>query len=289
MLTFQEFQQKYKSLIEQYNISEVYNHSTLGESMKYSLQATGKRLRPLLILAVLSDFDREITEDTIKVAVALEWIHTYSLIHDDLPAMDNDDLRRGKPTNHKVYGEATAILAGDSLLTDAFLLISQTQLEAEMKVQLIEKMAIAAGSQGMIEGQMRDLQGEGKQLTLNEIEQIHKLKTGALLEFAVWAGSLLAKLDEHDQHYLLQYAKHLGLAFQIRDDILDVISTTNELGKQVGRDEELAKSTYPSLLGVVDSIQLLQAEIKKAITALDQCSKETSLLKDLILQLEVQA
>nr|MBA5585626.1 polyprenyl synthetase family protein [Anaerobacillus isosaccharinicus]QOY38778.1 polyprenyl synthetase family protein [Anaerobacillus isosaccharinicus] len=220
--------------------------------MIYSLQAGGKRLRPMLLFATVEGFG-ESFQESLPVACALEMIHTYSLIHDDLPAMDNDDLRRGKPTNHKVFGEATAILAGDALLTFAFQVIatmSETSVDSSQKLRLIVELAKAAGPQGMVGGQAADMEGENKQLTLSELEYIHHHKTGDLLSYAIIAGAILAKASEKDVENLRFFAKHLGLAFQIKDDILDIEGSEENLGKPVGSDISNEKSTYPKLLGL---------------------------------------
>lgn len=240
----------------------------LHESMAYSLMAGGKRLRPILVLAVLEALDRPI-ERGIPYAVALEMIHTYSLIHDDLPAMDNDDLRRGKPTNHKVFGEATAILAGDALLTRAFSLIAETYLnnpevKPETTVKLIAELGKRAGATGMVGGQMADIEGEGRQLSLAELEYIHLHKTGDLLVAALLGGGYLAEASPVQLDALTRYGISIGLAFQIQDDILNVEGDAELLGKAVGSDEQRQKATYPSLLGLAASKERLQALITEA-------------------------
>lgn len=234
-----------EDFINQYTANE-----QLKEAMLYSIRAGGKRFRPLLVLAVLHSFDRHPQTHDYQIAAALEMIHTYSLIHDDLPAMDDDDLRRGKPTNHKVFGEAHAILAGDGLLTAAFQLAALSRIQSDQKILLIQLLSKASGTQGMVAGQAGDLQGEKRSLTLAELANVHEKKTGALIEFALLAGGILAEQPEEVVDLLGVFAKHLGLAFQIKDDILDATSSEAELGKQVGRDEVLNKSTYPSLLGL---------------------------------------
>ncbi|HBK5306544.1 TPA: polyprenyl synthetase family protein, partial [Enterococcus faecium] len=197
-------------------------------------------------------------------------IHTYSLIHDDLPAMDDDDLRRGKPTNHKVFGEATAILAGDGLLTGAFQLLSLSQLGLSEKVLLMQKLAKAAGNQGMVAGQMGDIEGEKVSLTLEELAAVHEKKTGALIEFALIAGGVLANQTEEVIGLLTQFAHHYGLAFQIRDDLLDATSTEADLGKKVGRDEALNKSTYPALLGIAGAKDALTHQLAEGSAVLEK-------------------
>ncbi|MEJ8545480.1 farnesyl diphosphate synthase [Brevibacillus borstelensis] len=237
--------------------------STLYESMAYSLMAGGKRLRPMLVLAVLEALDKPL-ERGIPYAAALEMIHTYSLIHDDLPAMDDDDLRRGKPTNHKVFGEATAILAGDALLTRAFGLVAERYLDHPdvrpvTVVKLIAELGKRAGAAGMVGGQMADIQGEGKQLSLAELEFIHQHKTGDLLIAALRGGGYLAEATEEQMAALTQYGRNIGLAFQIQDDILNVEGDSKQLGKAVGSDADRQKATYPSLIGMDESkARLLQ-------------------------------
>ncbi|QDX93560.1 polyprenyl synthetase family protein [Brevibacillus laterosporus] len=240
----------------------------LYESMHYSLMAGGKRLRPILVLAVLEAFHQPI-ERGLPYAMALEMIHTYSLIHDDLPAMDDDALRRGKPTNHKVFGEATAILAGDALLTRAFGLVASSYLyhpevKAETTVQLLAELGQRAGEQGMVGGQMADIAGEGKQLSLEQLEYIHLHKTGDLLVAALRGGGYLAEATSNQLQALTNYAVKIGLAFQIKDDILNVEGDAVLLGKAVGSDASKEKATYPALLGLAESKQRLATLVKEA-------------------------
>lgn len=242
-------------------IDEYTTNERLKESMIYSIRAGGKRFRPLLVIAVLDSFAKQPKTQDYQVAAALEMIHTYSLIHDDLPAMDDDDLRRGKPTNHKVFGEAHAILAGDGLLTAAFQLLALSQLEMDQKILLIQLLSKAAGTQGMVAGQAGDLQGEKRSLSLKELADVHEKKTGALIEFALLAGGILAQQPEEIVNLLGTFAQHLGLAFQIKDDLLDATSSEAELGKKVGRDEALNKSTYPSLLGLEGAKTALEEQL----------------------------
>ncbi|AUB52060.1 polyprenyl synthetase family protein [Enterococcus mundtii] len=268
-------------------ITEYTSDERLKESMIYSIHAGGKRIRPLALLATVASFDAKIDTSAYQVAAALEMIHTYSLIHDDLPAMDNDDLRRGKPTNHKVYGEAIAILAGDGLLTGAFQLISMTHLANSPKLLLLQQLAVSAGTQGMVAGQAADIQGETKDLTLEELALIHERKTGRLIRYALLAGGILAEQPEEVLLQLQQIAAHLGLAFQIRDDLLDVTSTTEALGKTAGKDERADKNTYPRLLGIEQTRAALQREIHSAnriIAELEQevCSFDGESLRQLV-------
>ncbi len=218
----------------------------------------------------MAAFQKEMETQDYQVAASLEMIHTYSLIHDDLPAMDDDDLRRGKPTNHKVFGEATAILAGDGLLTGAFQLLSLSQLGLSEKVLLMQQLAKAAGNQGMVAGQMGDIEGEKVSLTLEELAAVHEKKTGALIEFALIAGGILANQTEEVIGLLTQFAHHYGLAFQIRDDLLDATSTEADLGKKVGRDEALNKSTYPALLGIAGAKDALTHQLAEGSAVLEK-------------------
>ncbi|QII83001.1 polyprenyl synthetase family protein [Jeotgalibaca arthritidis] len=253
---------------ENYLIEAVkkYAHTSeeLLEAMTYSLSTGGKRFRPLLLLAAVK-LGKGSMIDAFPVAAALEWIHTYSLIHDDLPAMDNDDYRRGKLTTHKAFSEATAILAGDALLTAAFnIILDQEDIPANKRVQLAKSLGEASGANGMVAGQMADIQGESASLTFDDVVAIHKKKTGALIEFAVLAGSLIADMSVNASVSLHKYAEHLGLAYQIHNDLKDVVLTEDESGKQANRDQELGKNTYPSLLGLEGAIQKLDDEIAEA-------------------------
>lgn len=239
---------------------------SLKEAMLYSLQAGGKRLRPMLLFATVEGFNGNY-EESIPVACAIEMLHTYSLIHDDLPAMDNDDFRRGKPTNHKVFGEASAILAGDALLTLAFQVIStmnEKSVNANQKLTLITELAKASGPEGMVGGQVADMEGETKTLSLGELEYIHHHKTGDLLSYSIIAGAIVANADESSISNLKKFARHLGLAFQIKDDILDIEGSEVALGKPVGSDITNEKSTYPKLLGLDAAKKKLADHIFKA-------------------------
>lgn len=277
-------------------IGESTTNETLKESMLYSVQAGGKRIRPLLVLATLSSFSKAESEPLLgayQTAAALEMIHTYSLIHDDLPAMDDDDLRRGLPTNHKKFGEAIAILAGDGLLTGAFQLMTEAQLEAMPKLLLIQLLSKAAGTGGMVAGQASDIKAEQQKADLETLIQIHREKTGALLTFAVMAGGILADQPETVIQQLQRFGQHLGLAFQIRDDLLDVVSTTEKLGKEVGRDAILEKSTYPELLGLAGAKKALAEELSAAeriLSELAECAADFDplLLQGLTQQFQLQ-
>ncbi|MCM3637449.1 polyprenyl synthetase family protein [Sporosarcina luteola] len=264
--------------------------SSLKESMLYSVNAGGKRIRPLLVLAVLADFGKE-SADALKVACAAELIHTYSLIHDDLPSMDDDDFRRGKPTNHKVYGEATAVLAGDALQTRAFgILASLEHTSPKQVIRLVALLADASGANGMVGGQVLDMEGETAVLSLQDLEKVHLHKTGALLSFCIEAGAVLSDAEDAELELLRKYAKNIGLAFQIKDDILDVTSTTEQLGKTANSDAASDKSTYPSLLGLEGAQQQLEKYHLDATASLAFLKKENSMLKlfaDYIVQRDV--
>ncbi|MGE4556824.1 MAG: polyprenyl synthetase family protein [Desulfovibrionaceae bacterium] len=230
----------------------------LLESMEYSLLAGGKRLRPVLLLNWAELFGLQ-AELATPFAAGLECIHTYSLIHDDLPAMDDDDLRRGRPSNHKAFDEATAILAGDGLLTEAFTLMFSSPLPAERVLKAAACAAEAAGGSGMVGGQMLDMLYTGKGgASLEELRRMHSMKTGALIKGACTAGAILAGASEEDVSRAEHYGRSVGVAFQIVDDILDVIGDEAELGKPVGSDEEMGKSTYPSLVGLDESKRLAE-------------------------------
>lgn len=234
--------------------------------MDYSLQAGGKRLRPLLLFSTLHGFNKD-PKIGLQVAAALEMLHTYSLIHDDLPSMDNDDLRRGKPTNHKVFGEALAILAGDALLTFSFQLLAEInhpEISNEMKINLIQQLAASAGPEGMVGGQVADMEGEEKSLSLTELQYIHERKTGKLLQYSIIAGAILSNASEKQIEHLKGFSYHIGLAFQIRDDILDVEGTVEDIGKPIGSDQNNQKSTYPSVLTMDGAKKELQEHITLA-------------------------
>lgn len=249
--------------------------TSLEESMRYSLEAGGKRIRPLLLLATLDMLSEEGYQKGMSSALALEMIHTYSLIHDDLPAMDNDDYRRGKPTNHKVYGEWMAILAGDALLTKAFELIAtQNDLKPNIQIQLIQSLAQASGHLGMVGGQTLDMQSESQQLTLSQIQTIHEHKTGALIHFAIVAATIIAEAPPRIKQLLSDFAKQLGVIFQIKDDLLDVYGDQEKLGKPVGSDILNDKSTYVSLLGKTEAEHQLNSHIQQAENILNTLASE---------------
>ncbi|MDN6196105.1 MAG: polyprenyl synthetase family protein [Atopostipes suicloacalis] len=284
-MKFKEFSQKQKKEFENHLLSYIHKESNtqLEEAMIYSLDARGKRLRPLLLLAVLESFNLD-SQSAYPAASALEMVHTYSLIHDDLPAMDNDEMRRGKKTNHIKFNEATAILAGDALLTLAFEVITMGDLSAEIKVRLSRLLAKSSGYQGMVGGQQADIEGEKEKLSLTEIESIHSRKTGELIKMAVISGGIIGNKNEAIVEKLADFAKELGIAYQIRDDLLDCVGTAKELGKAVLTDSALGKSTYPSILGSSEAFKALDQRLEKAREALRMIDKLDSNFEDSLLQ-----
>lgn len=254
----------------------------LRDAMAYSLEAGGKRIRPALVYAVLETYGMSLERGR-EVAASLEMVHTYSLIHDDLPAMDDDDIRRGRPTNHRQFDEATAILAGDALLTDAFRILTQMPLSALDIVEIIRIFGLAAGSSGMVGGQLDDMLAEKRNdVTLEELQSIHERKTGALLVYALEAGAILAGASVEDRMHLKQFGRHLGIAFQIQDDILDVVGDEETIGKRVGSDELNDKTTYPKLLGLEGAKQALDQEVEAAQAAIESLSVPAPLLLEML-------
>ncbi|MGD8769349.1 MAG: polyprenyl synthetase family protein [Desulfobacterales bacterium] len=256
--------------------------SVIVSAMRYSLMAKGKRIRPILCIAASQAVGGQ-TEDVIGVACSLEMIHTYSLIHDDLPAMDNDDLRRGKPTCHIAFDEATAILTGDALLTLAFEILSSIEPndinDALKWLRVIKIIAIAAGYKGMIEGQIKDIISEGNPLGLEDLEQMHTLKTGALIEASIITGAILGNGNFEQIEQLKIYAKNIGLAFQVIDDILNVEGDPVVMGKDVGTDQARKKSTYPSILGIEKSKEFAKNLVNNALQALDYFDNKSDPLR----------
>jgi geranylgeranyl diphosphate synthase type II len=245
----------------------------LIKAMNYSLFAGGKRLRPILCIAGVEAVGGK-GEKVLPAACALELIHTYSLIHDDLPAMDNDDLRRGKPTSHKVFGEAMAILAGDGLLTEAFNMLGRLDvhesLSADVMKQTISIIAAASGWQGMVGGQSVDIQSEGKEIDISLLNYIHSNKTGALITASVVSGAVLGGASQPQMDDLTMYGEKIGLAFQIADDILDIEGSTEEMGKGTGSDSKKGKNTFPSVYGLNESKEIQSRSIDSALKALDR-------------------
>lgn len=275
---------EYKNLVDS-KLSEFFNPSGMSydgllESMHYSLTAGGKRIRPTLVLEFCRISGGDV-EKTLPVACAIEMLHTYSLIHDDLPCMDNDDLRRGKPTNHVVYGECTATLAGDALQAEAFGTIARSELPAENKIACVEILADAVGSDGMCAGQYLDMVGESKRLTEEELDDINSRKTGALLIAACRMGVAAAGGSGEMLEAAAHYGACVGAAFQIRDDILDVISTSEELGKPIGSDAQEHKNTYMALLGESKCMEMIEKLTNQAKSALCGAFDDTKFLCDL--------
>jgi geranylgeranyl diphosphate synthase, type II len=281
-----EFSRKYRSVLEEEmrrKIQILHAPAVIKDAMQYSLEAGGKRIRPLLTFATIAAFKKD-PSIGLDAAVSIEMIHTYSLIHDDLPSMDDDDLRRGKPTNHKVFGEAMAILAGDSLLTYSFQIISETDsaiVSNAKKLEMIRELSKAAGAEGMVGGQVADIDAEGRNLELKELEYIHIHKTGKLLAFSVLAGAILSDADDKTKEYLAQFAHHLGIAFQIQDDILDLEGDQELIGKPVGSDENKNKSTYPALLSIEGARKALQSHITEAKRNLVASKLDTKILEEI--------
>ena len=259
--------------------------ANLREAILYSIHAGGKRIRPYLLLEVLESLQVPITIAHAQVAAALEMIHTGSLIHDDLPAMDDDDFRRGRLTNHKKFGEALAILAGDALFLDPYALIAQADLPNEIKVDLITSLSLSSGSMGMVAGQVLDMEGEGKHLNLEELQTIHANKTGKLLAFPFQAAGVIAGLDENLQKQLKTVGELIGLAFQVRDDILDVTASFEEIGKTPQKDLQAEKSTYPALLGLYEAKVFCNRTLDQANEELDVISQLVDFDKEPIVKI----
>lgn len=254
------------------------------EAMRYSLFAGGKRVRPILAIAAAEAFGVK-TTDLLPVAGSLELIHTYSLIHDDLPAMDDDEFRRGKPTCHKAYGEAIAILAGDGLLTMAFEILSDPRrlksIPSNRMLAIIREISTASGVFGMVGGQVVDIESEGKEIDFPTLEYIHTHKTGALIRASVRVGAIYAKAGNRQLAALTRYGEMVGLAFQIADDILDITGKQEELGKDIGSDIEKGKKTFPSFIGLEESRRRAREVVDKAITALKDFDRKADPLREL--------
>jgi geranylgeranyl pyrophosphate synthase len=250
------------------------------QAIRWSMFAGGKRFRPTLLIATGQTFDAPF-QALIKTACAFEMIHTYSLIHDDLPSMDNDDLRRGRPTCHIRFGEATAILAGDALQTLAFRTIAEDeQLDLSTRVALISELARAAGTpEGMVAGQALDMEAEARQVNAHELEEIHRQKTGALILAATRCGAIIGRATEAELKAVTDYGAHLGLLFQITDDLLDVTASAEDLGKTPGKDAESRKATYPALYGIEQSREAAEKAHSIACEALDRIDRPTTLLR----------
>ncbi len=284
--SFPEFTDTHKSMVDQelLRLAEGLRcPQVLKDAMAYSLKAGGKRIRPMLLFAVMDAFGKR-TEEGLEAACAIEIIHTYSLIHDDLPCMDDDDLRRGQPTNHKVFGDANAVLAGDALLTYSFQLLSamnRSSITDKQKIKLIDIISSCAGPEGMVGGQVADMEAEGKTIKLEDLIYIHENKTGKLLEASILAGAVLADAGETEKEKLKEFSQHLGLAFQIRDDILDVEGDESAIGKPVGSDSLNEKNTYPFLLSLDGAKRKLEEEFDKAMDLLKQMGFENTHLQSI--------
>jgi len=267
-IDFEKTMKQYQTAIESYLdtcFTQVLPQSRLFEAMRYSLLAGGKRIRPLLVLEFCRVCGGQ-WEKALPIAAAIEMVHTYSLIHDDLPCMDNDDYRRGRLTNHKVFGEAQAVLAGDGLLTAAFRTAVSAELPPETLVKVVQILSESAGELGMVGGQILDIDGEGKKLTEEQVYEIHRLKTGALISAACRMGAAAAGATQVQMEAARAYAEAIGLAFQIRDDMLDVLGDAKKLGKATGVDGD--KNTFVSLYGLERCAELIGEENKKAMKAL---------------------
>ena len=288
--------QDYKEIIDAHLLDFIPNIDnksiSLYESMKYSLTAGGKRLRPVLLLAACEFAGGDIRE-AVPYACALEYIHTYSLIHDDLPAMDNDDLRRGLPTNHKIYGDAIAILAGDGLLTTAFEAINKDMMlyfdepeKMRKRINASYEIAKGAGCRGMVAGQVSDIEAESNDCSNEMLEYIHINKTGALIKSAIKAGLYLGNPSSDMLAQLDIYAENLGLAYQIADDILDEVGSTDELGKEIGSDKKKNKTTYTSINGLDEAKERLNQLTEAAVEAIADYYDNAEFFRDLVLELK---
>lgn len=283
---FEEVWSERRELIEEALKKELHEgrelDATLTKSMEYSLMAGGKRLRPILLMAAADACGKD-GRAFITSACALEMIHTYSLIHDDLPAMDDDNLRRGKPTNHVKFGAGMATLAGDGLLTMAFeVLTREKNVRPETILSVIREVSVAAGTSGMVGGQAIDLESEGRRIDLTCLRRMHMGKTGALFRAALRTGAILAGASEKELAALTQYAEAFGLAFQITDDILDVTGSEAEIGKPVGSDRRNEKSTYVTLTSLARAQELVDEAIEAALSAVEIFGEKASFLQDLV-------
>ncbi|MFL6417439.1 MAG: polyprenyl synthetase family protein [Bryobacteraceae bacterium] len=260
---------------------ETSQPTSIHRAMRYSLFAGGKRIRPILAITAAAAISEQIA-GVENAAAALELIHTYSLIHDDLPALDNDDFRRGRPTCHKVFGDALAILAGDALLTLAFEVLSDLDVDAQTRIRLVRELAQAAGTVGgMIGGQVHDIEGERQPPTPSLLESIHRAKTGALLKVSVRFGAIYAAASGKDLDALTKYGEHLGLAFQIIDDVLDVEQSSDQLGKTAGKDEQQQKITFPAVYGLEKSRQMAMLERESAHEAISGLGRRSERLRQI--------
>ena len=283
-----KYQEQVNNELEKYSGKKDVPEKILNNSMEYSLMAGGKRLRPILVIATYEIFGKNINK-CIPYAVAIEMVHNFSLIHDDLPGIDNDDFRHGKPTNHKKFNEATAILAGDGLLNQAYIVISEDLIKSESeelknKLKVFNEFSTAVDR--MIAGEYIDTEYEGKQITDEYLEYIHKNKTGALLKLCVRMGAILANANEKDLEKLTKYAEKIGLAFKIKDDILSQEGNEEILGKPVGNDKELEKCTYVSKYGLQGAKKILEEITKEAIEELKEYGDRAEFLRELALYIK---
>ena len=284
-MKFNEMKKEINEFLVNYFSNKGTYNKVIYDSASYSLNIGGKRIRPILMLLTYSMY-KENWRDILEFSSAIEMIHTYSLIHDDLPCMDDDDLRRGKPTNHKVYGENIAILAGDTLLNEAMNLMMRFSLKnGEKSLVAAEMIASAAGPEGMIGGQVVDIINEGKKISEDELKYMHMNKTGALIKVSIMSGAILGEAPEEDIRKLEKFGENLGLAFQIKDDILDVIGSTEKLGKNVLSDEESNKSNFITMYGLEYCIKECERLTKESIEILDSLSVDTKDLKVLTKEL----
>ena len=270
--------------LEQHVPEAELSSSGIYRAMRYSLLAKSKRIRPILALAVTESLGGK-SDQVLPFACSLELIHTYSLVHDDLPAMDNDDVRRGQPSNHKVFGEAMAILAGDALLTHAFFLMSSPQIVSDLSPDLvlliIQEISKAAGIQGMISGQVMDMEYEGQTVSLSQLETMHSCKTGAMILAAIRIGGLVAGASSEHMEKLGLYGRHIGLAFQIIDDVLDIEGHAELLGKTKGKDRTAQKATFPLVLGLEESKECARQHYLQGVQALEGFGERGEILRDL--------
>jgi len=284
-MKFNEMKKEINEFLVNYFSNKGTYNKVIYDSASYSLNIGGKRIRPILMLLTYSMY-KENWRDILEFSSAIEMIHTYSLIHDDLPCMDDDDLRRGKPTNHKVYGENIAVLSGDTLLNEAMNLMMRFSLKNGKKsLVAAEMIASAAGPEGMIGGQVVDIINEGKKITEDELKYMHMNKTGALIKVSIMSGAILGEAPEEDIRKLEKFGENLGLAFQIKDDILDVIGSTEKLGKNVLSDEESNKSNFITMYGLEYCIKECERLTKESIEILDSLSVDTKDLKVLTKEL----
>jgi len=284
-MNLNEFIKKYSNLVEE-NLKLIFNNGyelpVIEDAIRYSLLGGGKRLRPLLVIMTCQLFDGSI-EEVMPYACSIEMIHTYSLIHDDLPAMDNDDYRRGKLSNHKVYGEGFAILAGDALLNTAYEILLRSIIEkpTEEKIKAAYVISKAAGLEGMLGGQAMDLYYENKNIEIEKLNQMHSKKTGALIKASLEVGAILSKAEEDDIRRISIFGENLGKAYQISDDILDVIGSPEKMGKTIGKDARSNKSTYVKHFGINQSKKILIDTVNDAKKAIEKYGSKANLLVEL--------